>query len=125
KEIFKLSSRVRFAMVGMSDIGPESTLVKIGSLSLQDSQYLKSLGVVGDVNLIFVDKDGKHVPNKVDERIITLSLEKLKKIENVIGVGFGKRKIEVIFASLRGKIIDILVTDEATAKDILNLMERL
>lgn len=118
REIFDMADKINVAMVGMSDIGPESTLVKAGNFSMKDFEYLGSLGVVGDVNLIFIDKEGKHIPNRIDERIITLPLEKIKRIENVIGIGFGSRKLKVILASLKGKIVDILVTDEATAREI-------
>ena len=74
---------------------------------------------MGDVNLIFIDSEGRHVPNKLDERIVRVPLERLKNIKNVIGVAFGKRKLDVILASLRGGIINILFTDKDTAKDII------
>jgi len=48
-------------------------------------------------------------------------LERLKKIKNVISVAFGKRKLEVLTAALRGHIINILLTDKDTAKYILRV----
>ena len=48
-----------------------------------------------------------------------MPLERLKSIKNVIGVAFGRRKLEVILAALRGRIINILFTDKDTAKDII------
>ena len=43
----------------------------------------------------------------------------MKRIKNVIGVAFGKNKLEVILAALRGQVINILFTDKDTAKDII------
>jgi len=120
REIIEMSERVSIAMVGMSDIGPQSTLIKTGNFRMEEFKYLDSLGVVGDVNLIFIDENGKHVQNEIDERIITTSIERIKKIENVIGVGFGDRKLKVIFGALRGGIINILVTDEGTARNVIS-----
>lgn len=119
KEIFDMVEKVQIALIGMSDIGPESTLIKTGNFNLVEFKYLANLGVVGDINLIFINEDGEKVSNKINERIITFPIEKVKSIENVIGVGFGRRKVEVIKGALRGKIINILVTDERTAQAIL------
>jgi len=119
REIIELSGKVSTAMVGMGGIDTQSTLVKIGNFSVKEFDYLRSLGVVGDVNLVFIDANGKQVQNEINERIITTPVEKIKKIENVIGVGFGDSKLKVILGALRGGIINILLTDENTAKSIM------
>lgn len=120
REIIKMSGRVRTAMVGMSDIGLQSTLLKNGNFKVEEFDYLNSLGVAGDVNLIFIDENGRYIQNEINKRIITTPIEIIKKIENIIGVGFGDRKLKVILGALRGGIINILLTDETTAKNIIN-----
>lgn len=120
REIIKLYEIIDTALVGLSDIGPDSTLIKTGSFSLEEFKYLDSLGVVGDVNLIFINENGKHVPNRIDERIVRISPDRLKKVKNVIGVAFGRRKLKVILGALRGGLINILFTDEETAENIIN-----
>lgn len=120
KEIIEMSEKIDVAMIGMSDIGPESTLIKTGNFKMKEFEYLNKLGVIGDVNLIFIDENGNHVPSEIDERIITVPIERIKKIENVIGVGFGNRKLKVILGALRGGIINILVTDEGTARNVIS-----
>jgi deoxyribonucleoside regulator len=121
RAIMDMSEKIDTALIGLSDLGSESTLIKTGSFSEEDFRYLRRLGVVGDVNLIFIDREGRHVPNKIDERIVRVPLERLKKIKNVISVAFGKRKLEVLTAALRGHIINILLTDKDTAKYILRV----
>ena len=120
REIIKLYEKIDTALVGLSDIGPDSTLIKTGSFSLEEFKYLDGLGVVGDVNLIFINENGKHVPNKIDERIVRISPDRLKKVKNVIGVAFGRRKLKVILGALRGGLINILFTDQETAENIIN-----
>lgn len=120
REIIKLYEKIDTALVGLSDIGPDSTLIKTGSFSLEEFKYLDSLGVVGDVNLIFINENGKHVPNRIDERIVRISPDRLKKVKNIIGVAFGRRKLKVILGALRGGLINILFTDEETAENIIN-----
>jgi len=120
REIIKLSEKIDTALVGLGDIGPESTLIKTGCFSLEEFKYLDSLGAVGDINLIFINENGKHVPNKIDERIVRISPDRLKKVKNVIGVAFGRRKLKVILGALRGGLINILFTDQETAENIIN-----
>jgi len=117
-QVIKLIETIDTAMVGLSDIGPDSTLIKTGSFSLEEFKYLDSLGVVGDVNLIFIGENGAPVPNKIDERIVRISPEKLKKVKKVIGIAFGRRKLKVILGALRGGFLNIMFTDEETASNI-------
>jgi len=119
REIIQLSRKIDTALIGLSDIGPNSTLIETGNFSLKDFKYLNGLGVVGDVNLIFINEKGEHVPNNIDGRIVRISPLRLKKVKNVIGVAFGRRKLGVIIGALKGGFINILFTDEDTAKDII------
>lgn len=118
-EIMEMASKIGTALIGISDLSLDSTLIKTGSFTAEDFKYLEGLGVVGDVNLIFIDQYGNHVPNKIDERIVRVPLERLKKIDHVIGVAFGKRKLKVLLGALRGQIINVLFTDEETAREII------
>lgn len=115
REIFKMVDKIDTALIGMSDMGADSTMIKSGNFTTDDFNYLKDLGVVGDVNLIFIDRSGNPVKNRIDERVLKISPERIKKMKNVIGVAFGEKKIEIIKASLIGEIINILITDEQTA----------
>jgi len=118
-EIMEMSSKIDTAIIGISDLGMDSTLIKTDSFTSEDYKYLESLGVVGDVNLIFIDENGNHVPNKIDDRIVRVPIEGLKKIAHVIGVAFGKRKLKVLLGALRSQIINVLFTDEETAIEII------
>ncbi len=118
-EIMEMASKIGTALIGISDLSLDSTLIKTGSFTAEDFKYLEGLGVVGDVNLIFIDQYGNHVPNKIDESIVRVPLERLKKIDHVIGVAFGKRKLKVLLGALRGQIINVLFTDEETAREII------
>ncbi|MHB1276686.1 MAG: sugar-binding transcriptional regulator [Candidatus Humimicrobiaceae bacterium] len=118
-QIFKLSEKINIAVVGASDLGSESSLYKFSYYSKKDFDYLTKLGAVGVVNLGSIDKNGDHVPNVVDERTIALSIDKLKSIKNVILIAISKRKKDVIKAALKSKMIKVFLTDEETAKAIL------
>jgi len=69
--------------------------------------------------LIFINEAGDPVPTEIDERIVRAPIDKIKKINNVIGIAFGSKKIKIITGALKGKIINILITDEETAEKLI------
>jgi len=119
KEIMDLADSVNTSVLGMSDIGLDSTMIETGNFTVEDFNYLESLGVAGDVNLVFLDKNGKQVISKIDDRIVRAPAEKLRKMKNVIGIAFGPKKNAIIKASIKSGLINILLTDENTATRLL------
>lgn len=120
KKIKELAEKIELVITGIGNIGPNSTALKGGYFKPDEINYLNSLGIVGSINLNFIDKNGKEVKSSIDDRIIKIfPLEKFKKTENVIGIAFGKDKVEAIKAALKGNIIKLLITDENTARALL------
>ena len=66
-----------------------------------------------------IGADGCPVEHEINDRIIGLDLEQIRGIPRVIGVAGGAAKVEVIRAALRGRLLDVLVTDELTARQLL------
>ena len=56
-------------------------------------------------------------------QVVGVDLERLRATEKVIGAAGGPGKVEPIAAALRGDILDILVTDEPTARAVLAATE--
>ena len=118
KEIFKLLEGLKCAVFSFSDLGPSSSYVKYGLISEEEIHHLRSMGVVGDVNLDFLDREGSHVPNSVYDRVIALPISEIVDIENVVGIAYGLRKAEIAKAALHGHIFDILIIDLKLAEAI-------
>ena len=120
-EIFKLAKRVEVAILCMGDLTTESSLYKTEQLNLEDLDYLTGLGVVGDINYIFIDKDGNFVPNEISERLTNIfPLELMKSTKNVIGIAIGARKAKIISAVLKGNLINTFLTDIDAATEVMN-----
>ncbi|MDR3717817.1 MAG: sugar-binding transcriptional regulator [Bryobacteraceae bacterium] len=80
---------------------------------------LHTRGAAGSLNLRLFDADGKAFVSEFDERIIGLTLEEIQRIHRVVGVAGGFSKHEAIKAALRGRLINVLVTDHITAQYLL------
>lgn len=55
----------------------------------------------------------------MNERVIGLDLEQLRRIKRCVGVAGGKRKIAAIRGAMRGGYINVVITDIHTARALL------
>ena len=99
-------------------VGGKKKRISLQTGSLQIS-VLKDYGAVGDINLRYFDKNGELISSDLNERVIGLSLEELKKTKHVVGVAGGKAKLKAIRGALVGGLINVLITDHVTAGKLL------
>ena len=90
-------------------------------LNHNDFLYLKMQGAEGDLLCHFIDQNGDLLETPLEERLISAPLSTLKQLNNVIGVAAGDNKVNAIRAALRGQYLDILVTDDRTARQLLGM----
>jgi DNA-binding transcriptional regulator LsrR (DeoR family) len=108
------------ALVGIGNLAFRSERVADGNFFTQ-SQFdmIKGKGAIGEVDLRFIDENGKPVESKLDELVIGVTLEQLKKAERRIGVSGGESKQIPTLAAIRGGWVNVLVTDVETAEFLL------
>lgn len=100
----------------------QSSILQAGYITKQEMNELLKMQVVGDIALQFYDKDGRNDQfGAFNERVAGMHLKKLRKVKNRIGIGTGKIKAEAIKGALTGGYINILVTDEECAKELIRL----
>ncbi|HTO34581.1 MAG TPA: bifunctional sugar-binding transcriptional regulator/dihydroxyacetone kinase subunit DhaK [Pararhizobium sp.] len=117
---FEILSRANKALFGISSLRPNSTIHTSGffeSVSLQDYLARNAVGVVAGR---FIDGHGRAISGPLDDRTIGISLDMLKNIKLRIAVAGGFDKVPAILAALRGGYANVLITDAATARGILN-----
>lgn len=81
--------------------------------------YLEEKNVAGDIVSRFYDNQGNHIDNQLDNRIIGIDINVLKRIDYKIGIASMYGKVDSIHAALLGKYINVLVTTEEIAKKLL------
>jgi DNA-binding transcriptional regulator LsrR (DeoR family) len=120
-ETLEIAAAADVALVGLGAITAESVVLQTSTL-LTERQIaeIKRRGMVGDIGLRFYDAEGRLIEHEVNDRIIALDLEQIKRIPRVIGAAGGPEKLESIRAALRGALINVLVTDDRTAIRLLN-----
>ena len=66
-----------------------------------------------------LDAEGNHVRTALCDRTLCLDPSRLSDIPLVIGVAAGRDKVDAVRATLRGDYLSALVTDESTARSLL------
>jgi DNA-binding transcriptional regulator LsrR (DeoR family) len=67
----------------------------------------------------FFDVTGNSLEDEINEHIIGLQLEQYRSIRRVICVAGGEEKIIAIQTALRARLVNVLITDEETARKLL------
>ncbi|HNW86506.1 MAG TPA: sugar-binding transcriptional regulator [Candidatus Limiplasma sp.] len=122
-EISRMISLAQLTVVGIGSMHESATIFKSGILNRNDFLYLQMQGAVGDLLSHFINSDGKLIETPLEERLISTPLTKLKALKNVIGVAAGDVKVNAIRAALRGGYLDVLISDDNTASQLLNQPE--
>lgn len=116
QSIFKLWERLDIAFVGIG--APQSSSNVIWNENLRSDDIGESVdnNLVGETCTRFYDRAGQEVVTPLFDRTISIDLDQLRKVKYVIGLAAGREKVEAITAALEGKLINVLVTDDITAR---------
>ncbi len=121
-DTLRLASSVDVAIVGVGTLNQNSVVLSAGTiLSDEDVKRLKKKKVVGDIALRFFDADGRPVDDELNDRIVGVTLEEIRAMPRVVAVAGGPEKLEAICGALRGKFVNVLVTDHDTAEKLLSI----
>ena len=121
KQIRHMATLAQMSIVGIGGVDSNATLLTNGTLNHSDVLLLSMQGAVGDMLCHFIDKDGNVIQSSLERRLMSTPLEQLKEMNNSIGVAGGSTKSEAILAALKGNYLDVLITDETTATNVLRL----
>ena len=83
------------------------------------AQELRDAGAVGDIMGYFLRADGQLIDHPINQRVLGIELSDLDALPNVIVAAGGAHKIGILTAFLRRGCVDHVVTDEHTARGLL------
>ncbi len=120
KAALQTAANSELALVGIGNLDDSAPLVRYGHLSTEDRRRLLQSGAVGDVSARFFDIQGEPV-KVLDDRLIAIEREALSRIPTVVAVAAGPEKYAAIQGALLSGYVDVLVTDETTAKELVQV----
>lgn len=119
KSILDLAEAATVTIFSIGSIAKDSILYQEGFFTEEEYQYMLDAGAVGDICSRYFDIEGNMISREQDKRTMGISPESLKKKPFKIAIVTGTSKIRSILGALRGQFIDVLYTDEITARELL------
>ncbi|WP_105371544.1 sugar-binding transcriptional regulator [Neorhizobium huautlense] len=123
KTIYDLAENLDLAVVSCGDIGPHSTSLSEGFISKGELDRLIAAGCVCDTMFNFLDKEGRSVDHALNERVMSIDLDTLKKAKHIVLSSGGAHRAVAIRATIRRIGCNTLITDETAARELLRLGE--
>ena len=112
------AGRTELALVGIGQMDPGATLYTGGHVRRDDWKRLIAAGAIGNMNTRFFDEAGEPV-SLLEGRTMAISWEALRGIPTVIAFAVGRDRAAAIRGALASGAVDILVTDDATARTLV------
>jgi len=120
RRAISLFDELDVALVGIGGQEPSGLLASSGNVfSNAELRTVRAAGGVGDIGLRYLAQDGQPVDSPLDDRVIGIELEQLKRVPRAIAVAGGPSKTQAIRAALIGGWINCLITDRPTAERLL------
>ena len=113
-----LWGRLDAAIFGIG--GPTWSESTVGARAMAE---LDAAHAVGEVLIAPFDADGQFVGASLRDRTIAFDPRNLAAVATTIGVADGEAKVLPILAALRGRFLNVLVTDVGTAERVARLAE--
>lgn len=116
---------IDIAFVGIGAPTKGSLLMRDETIiSWKEMDQLIKDGTVGDICLHFFDVNGNPVQTDLNNRVIGISLDDIKKINRVVGMAGGTDKFEAVLGAIRGRYINTLITDKETAQRLIEVSDK-
>lgn len=114
----RLRDEAQASFVGIGQIGPDAPLHREGFASEAEIRALLAEGAAGEITGWVFDRSGRVMDCPFNTRLTSLPLEVPPARLTVVAAA-GPAKVGPLRAALRGGLLSALVTDEETARQLL------
>ncbi|TWI42322.1 sugar-binding transcriptional regulator [Mesorhizobium tianshanense] len=117
-EVFDLGKAANLLIAGIGTAEREASLVATGMIEKGEMEEIRRKGGVGELLGHFFDDAGKAVETTLSNRALALAREDISN-RRIVAVAGGKVKVRAIKSVLEGRYLKGLVTDERTARSLV------
>jgi DNA-binding transcriptional regulator LsrR (DeoR family) len=121
RETLDMARQARLALVGIGTTVPgRSSFLRAGHLTEAELEMLRQAGAVGETAGQHFDINGDASALDINNRVIGLSADELRAIPHIVAVACGLHKTRSVVGALCGQYIDVIATDDTTARAVLD-----
>ena len=113
-----VAAKADLRLVGIGQMDQRAQVLVDGFVSREELLEIMRLGAVGELTGWAFDAQGRIVEGGTNRRLTSIPPQVPAKAMT-IGAAVGSAKVSAIRAALKGRLINGLITDEATAGAIL------
>lgn len=125
KRAVEMGKKANIAIYSIGYSSEKAFLAQTGYFNLRTLKEMQRRGAVGDICSRFYTIKGELFDPELNERTLSIELDELAKKEYSIAISGGEQAAKSILGALRGKFINVLVTDVSAAERILKLNNKL
>lgn len=119
QEIFRLTEELDAVLLSIGGIASATTFYRGGFLKDADREALAGRGAVGDVLFHFFDRNGDLVDHPVNNLVMSVDIDRLRKAPLRILTSGGAEKTEALIGAMKLLEPTVLITDEESARRML------
>lgn len=90
-------------------------------ITAEEMAELKAMGCIADIMCTFIDANGRPVTHPLNERVMSVGLERLSAARHKLLAGGGAERAGAILAVIRSIGCNTLITDENAARALLSM----
>jgi DNA-binding transcriptional regulator LsrR (DeoR family) len=113
-----IAARADLRLVGIGQMDQGAQVHLDGFISREELLELMRLGAIGELTGWAFDAEGRVIDGGTNRRLTSVPPQ-VPAETLTVGAALGPAKVPAIRAALKGRLINSLITDEATAREIL------
>lgn len=107
----ELMKKLDVALVGIGYPNEHSAIKATGYFKENEIESLMERKAAGELCMQFYDVTGDTAPYRSDNTVIGIDIHKLRKVPCSVGIAGGLEKLSAIRGAIRGRYINMLITD--------------
>ncbi len=118
-DVIEMSRNAELYVAGIGEVDRKSFIATAGMVDGSDVDAVIASGACAEILGHFFTMDGTHVPNAVSDRAMAPRIEDLKS-HKIVALAGGTSKTQAVRAILGSGLLYGLITDEATARRLMD-----
>jgi DNA-binding transcriptional regulator LsrR (DeoR family) len=120
KDTFDMTNDLDAVLLSVGGIASATTFYRGGFLKEEDREALVRRGAVGDLLFHFYDREGVLVDHPVNQLVMSVDVDRLRKAPIRILTSGGEDKIDALLGAMSLIAPTIFITDENSARRMLD-----
>jgi DNA-binding transcriptional regulator LsrR (DeoR family) len=113
-----LAAAADVTFVGIGELGPKAPLHEDGFITAAELKALQKAGAIGEIVGWAFDREGRLIDGLTNARVASAAIPSRER-SRVVAIAKGPGKLPGIFAALKRRLVNGIITDELTAEALL------